>query len=274
MRVRFSSNMDNPRNAATKAFLIRGIEAAGDKVVGPQESADLQIVSGVSGRSIKDLESGDVMLLDKGYMGRAYYLRVAFGGLHSWHVLKSSAKNSKRLEAVGVSLSRTLLDPEPTSTRPVLMVAGTSQKFCDFAGLGDCTEAHTRLVSLVLSRWKHRKEPIIRYRPKKTWTGAKPIPGVQYDRRDTIDESLRDCWGVVTLASNAALDAWRLGLPAAVLGPGVLRDFADKEFPRSPVAAATRHRVFCALSYMQWLPREFGQKATWITLRSQHDRSF
>ena len=104
----------------------------------------------------------------------------------------------------------------------------------------------------------------IMYRPKPSWAEATPIPGTIYSFPDTeLALALCDCWAVVTLHSNVAVDALLAGVPVTV-AEGVARDFSTPlvqiETPRRPEG---RDQLLADIAYAQWLPSEMADGSCW-----------
>ncbi len=81
-----------------------------------------------------------------------------------------------------------------------------------------------------------------------------------------MEAALADCWAVVTLHSNVAVDALMAGIPVNV-AEGVAAEFstplAQIETPRMPEG---REQLFADIAYCQWTPAEMASGACWSHL--------
>lgn len=140
-----------------------------------------------------------------------------------------------------------------------VLLAGMSAKSAKTRGYGpqEWEMAAIERISAVTSR------PII-YRPKPSWGDANPIPGTIFSPPgQPVEAVLRDCWAVVTLHSNVAVDALLAGVPVNVW-EGVAADFstplAEIEAPRMPDG---RDQLLADIAWCQWTPAEMASGACW-----------
>ncbi len=148
--------------------------------------------------------------------------------------------------------------PWRASGRNVLL-AGLSAKSAGTRGLRP-QEWETRTAAALRQL---TARPII-YRPKPSWTGATPIPKTIFSGPEqALDAVLRDCWAVVTLHSNVAVDALAAGVPVNV-AEGVAREFSTPLFqienPRMPDG---RDHLLADIAYCQWTPKEMANGQCW-----------
>lgn len=148
--------------------------------------------------------------------------------------------------------------PWRQSGRHVLL-AGMSAKSAKTRGLGplEWELGAIERIRAVTDR------PIV-WRPKPSWADAAPIPGTIYSAPDTpLEAALRDCWAVVTLHSNVAVDALLAGVPVNV-AEGVAAEFstplAQIESPRMPYG---REQLMADIAYCQFLPSEMASGECW-----------
>lgn len=140
-----------------------------------------------------------------------------------------------------------------------VLLAGMSAKSAKTRGLGalEWEMGTIEQIKAVTDR------PIV-WRPKPSWADAAPIPGTIYSAPDTpLEAVLRDCWAVVTLHSNVAVDALLAGVPVNV-AEGVAAEFstplAQIESPRMPDG---REQMMADIAYQQWLPSEMASGSCW-----------
>lgn len=112
--------------------------------------------------------------------------------------------------------------------------------------------------------------PIL-YRPKPSWSGARPIhePGVQYY---SGKEKLRfdDLWAVVTHHSNVSVDGLACGVPAfvwfGVSKPMGLQNLNSIDEPLYPVG---REQWLNDIAYCQWSLDEMADGTCWRHLKDE-----
>lgn len=228
-------------------------------------------VKGISRRLLDDHRAAGkhVLFFDKGHT------RQKVNGEALWRVSVdadmplSTFQRERRPDDRARALAFT---PAPRWFGDRVLFAGSSQKHCDFHGLGDCT-AYARGVIKQIHAITDK--PVI-HRPKPTWRDAMPIDGVAFSRPPTtLADELKRCFVLVTHSSNAALDAILAGVPAIVLGPGIARPvaahrIADIDRPFWP-SEQTRRQWFADLAYCQWTLNEMASGEMWNTIRPQLD---
>lgn len=138
-----------------------------------------------------------------------------------------------------------------------VLVAGLSAKSAGTRGLAPL---EWEMATLEILR-RVTQRPLI-FRPKPSWSGAKPIPGTIYSPPEQpLKAVLKDCWMAVTLHSNVAVDALLAGIPVNV-AEGVARDFSTPlvqiETPRRPDG---REQLMADIAYAQWSTAEMRSGA-------------
>ncbi len=105
--------------------------------------------------------------------------------------------------------------------------------------------------------------PIV-YRPKPSWAEATPIPGTIFSYPATpVETALADCWALVTLHSNVAVDALLAGVPVNV-AEGVAAEFSTPLAQiESPLMPDGREQLMADIGWQQWLPAEMASGACW-----------
>jgi len=114
---------------------------------------------------------------------------------------------------------------------------------------------------------RYTDRPII-YRPKPSWLEAKPIPGTIFSPpSQSIMEALENAWALVTLHSNAAVDALLAGVPISA-SEGVCKNLStplsEIESPRYPTG---RDQLMCDIAYQQFNVPEMRAGIVWKHLK-------
>jgi hypothetical protein len=147
-----------------------------------------------------------------------------------------------------------------------IVLAGLSAKSAAAVGLKPL-EWETRIIEELA---KYTSRPII-YRPKPSWKGAQPIPGMAYSpRTESISVPLARAWALVTLHSNAALDALAAGVPiyapegvASVMSMPSLANIETPEYPEG------REQLFADIGYLHWTLAEMTSGKVWAHLKEE-----
>jgi hypothetical protein len=163
-----------------------------------------------------------------------------------------------------------------TATGPVIY-AGSSQKYCDFHGLGDEHDYAVELVRRI--RKKVGKDRPIVYRPKPSYTGSRPVEGAYFSRPpEMLGRLLPKAHALVTHGSHASIDAILAGVAAIVLGDGAARPVAGTSLDDllgESLVFPDREKRFAwlsAISYWQWLIGEMTSGIMWRFLREEMER--
>ncbi len=158
-----------------------------------------------------------------------------------------------------------------------IIYAGSSQKYCDFHGLGDEHEYAVELLRR--NRKKAGKDRPLIYRPKPSYTGARPVEGANFSRPpEMLGRLLPKAHALVTHGSHAAIDAILAGVPAIVLGDGAARPVAGtdlEELRNESLVFPDREKRFAwlaAISYWQYTVSEMVDGTMWRFLRDEMER--
>ncbi len=204
------------------------------------------------------------VFIDKGYtrirgsdLGTLYW-RVSVDAFQPLTYFLKTDRPSDRWDALGLPILPRQAGGE------IVLLAGSSQKFCTWHDLGEAT-AYYRKTLVELS--KHTKRELV-YRPKPSWQDAVPIKGFGYSppaAKYEVELERSHC--LVTYGSNACFEALIRGVPTLILGDGITRPLASTgchnvERPFFPNADAVR-RLAHNLAYCQWTLQEMECGKTW-----------
>jgi hypothetical protein len=208
------------------------------------------------------------VFLDKGYtrlqggpLGTLYW-RVSVDEFQPLSYFRSD-RPADRWERLGLDIADTR-----SSGRSILF-AGSSQKFCQWHGLGDATEYAAKTLRRIA---KYTDRPVV-YRPKPSWGDAVPVEGFGYSsHEDRFPTALSEAHCLVTYGSNACFEALLNGVPTVVLGDGVTRPVSDTELsavdsPRFPSYVETL-QLARDLAYCQWTVDEMAAGECWCEIQS------
>jgi len=193
------------------------------------------------------------------------FFRVSADAFQATEYFQAKPRSKDRWQALGLHVE----DWKPAKKDGKILVAGGSEKYSLWHGHeGGATGWATRAIEEVR---KYSKRDII-YRPKPSWSEAKPISGTEFSRAPTgILSELKRSWALVTFGSNAAVDAICAGVPIFVTGDGIakpmgLSDLSQIEKPWRPSDKEKMQWVY-DLSYCQWSLPEFESGEAWAILR-------
>lgn len=144
-----------------------------------------------------------------------------------------------------------------------ILIAGMSGKSAWTRGLKP-QEWEARTVE-ALRRITDR--PIV-YRPKPSWPDATPIEGTEFSGPNTtVEQALRNCWAVVTLHSNVAVDALLAGVPV-VVSEGVCTGFSGSlDTIERALTPDGREQLMADIAYCQWSVAEMVDGTCWRSIR-------
>lgn len=248
--------------------------------VEPDWQSNLAVIIGIKGHSRRishEYKRGgrQVMLVDKAYFGRTRNVRLSLNGFQPPYA-HSYQRPADRWERVK-SHHRIRVRPKRTDGAHIIF-AGSSQKYCDWHGLGDVSDYAERMCLRIdkLSRpdVDSPKRKIL-YRPKPSWAAGHPqevrlIPDTQFSSPyvNILDE-LKRCQVLVTHGSNAAVDAIIAGVPVIVQSKGAcaaepvagdcLKKLHDPYFPDD----AERLQWLANLAYCQFNINEIREGYAW-----------
>lgn len=262
------------REGRIAAALMKGIEAEGDGFVAhplngdcepdiPVRDCDVALMWGVTkARHFHAYKAVgyEAVLLDKAHVGRRNdFIRFSVASHQPTRYVMDIAAPPDRWEAHGIRLA------ERRRGRHVVL-ALSSQKYCDWHGYGDATVHATALLGKIR---RATERPIV-YRPKPSWRGARPLADGEASCPPVggrLACLLADAHALVTHGSGACVDALIAGVPTCAVGGAVttalrnteLGDIEDPDFP----ADADRLRFLCNLSYCQWTLAAIADGLAW-----------
>lgn len=272
------------REANIGAALKAGFEKHGETVevvpthefVRPDWGSQLAVVIGIKGHSKRIFEEyrrggRSPMLIDKSYVGRGEYLRISVGGFqppYAHTVKRPSDRWEKMRDALRIDVK-----PKRGKGGSYLIFAGSSQKYCDWHGLGDVSE-FAASVCTSINKTTHSGIRLL-YRPKPSWVAGhkedvRLIEGTEFSGPDVkLDKLLPKCRSLVTHGSNAAVEAVIAGVPVVVVSkdacaadPMADHDIGNVLDPSFPDDAA-RWQWLCDLAYCQFNIDEIANGTAW-----------
>lgn len=203
--------------------------------------------------------------IDLGYWGReglTGYHKIAVNDRHPTAYFQNVKHSHDRLEALRVSV-------EPWKPRAVhqhILLAGMGDKAA--AVEGKRTEAWERDAIDVIKRYSRRR---IVYRPKPSWTAAKPISGTTFSvLPQQLGDVLADCHAVVTHHSNVAVEAIVAGVPA-FCWKGLAAPMSSQDLSRieDPIFPEGRRQWAADIAYTQWNIAEMMSGKAWRHLKHE-----
>lgn len=282
-----------------------GVLACGDEFtksnagdfVEPDPKVDVACVFALKGNAKRILDGYRVMgartlLFDKGLI-RASTGQGAPSGYYRVSIDEFMPLGRiERMMRDGVSPNRWVatglrpLDRVRTKLHWPIIYAGSSQKYCDFHGLGDEHEYAVDVIRRI--RKKAGKDRPIIYRPKPSYTGALIVEGTIFSRPTgtptsdyhvgSLGDLLPKSHALVTHGSHAGIDAVLGGVPAIVLGDGAARPVAGTsldDFLSESLVFPDREKRFAwlaAISYWQYTVSEMVDGTMWRFLREEMER--
>lgn len=305
MRVRFHVVGEKQREHDVADAVGEGVKACGDEFekadagafIDPDPKVDIACVFALKGKAKQILDAYHVMgartlLFDKGLIRASTGLGAPNG---YYRVSLDEFMPLGRIERMmreGVPASRwiaTKLRPRERvrlTATGLVIYAGSSQKYCDFHGLGDEHEYAVEICRRI--RKKAGKDRPIVYRPKPSYDMGKPVEGTIFSRPSgkagkdmhigMLGDLLPRAHALVTHGSHAAIDAILAGVPAIVLGEGAARPVAatDLEELLEPMPMfPDREKRFAwmsAIAWWQWRVSEMVDGSMWRFLREEMER--
>lgn len=214
-----------------------------------------------------------VMYLDKGYIRSKNlsqelmdFYRVSINSFQPHEYMHRYVHKADRWEAHGIAP----LNQAKSNNRRFILYAGSSQKYCNFYGLGDATEYATKIIAAAKEADTLNRTVI--YRPKPSWQGAVPIKGTIFSKYGlSMEQELRHTQVLITHGSNACFEAALHGVPSIVLGEGITKSISSGKVehvrkPR-PVCQEDVLRLCYTIAYQQWTLDEFRQGGAFEYLR-------
>lgn len=193
-----------------------------------------------------------VVFVDLGYWmrrtGGRYdgYHKVTVNARHPNAYLMDKIRSHDRLARFGVRAERWRDEGQH------IILAGMSAKSAESYGYQP--EEWERWAVQELR--KHTSRRIV-YRPKPSWTGARPIDGAVMGPAQSLRDAFRSAYAVVTHHSNVAIDAIAAGIPAWCWdGAAALMSSQDLSQIDNPVRPKGREQWLANLAYCQWSTQE------------------
>lgn len=252
----------------------------GRKYQGP-DGADLYMAYGVKSRDLlraHHFAGTNWAIVDKGYVrqrgphGVEMWTRISVNETYPLNALKKAKLSDERWRKIGVRLL-----PRHTRNDGYILLAGSSQKFYDYFGLGDEARLHAKIIRRIRN---FTNRPVM-FRPKPSYSkrhqdsqDVSQLYGADYfshpDEKDGIQKALSGAHCLVTFASNSACDAIFRGIPAIVLGPHITDTVADHllsniEAPLFP-KDSLRQQWAANLAWEQWTLSEMRAGDVWAHL--------
>lgn len=267
----------NHQSVKTCTAFAQGIEASGDKAVKRSESEsdlrgfDAVVLWGfVTPCQIITKKCRDRgipwVFMDMGYWRREQdYYKVAVNDRHSTAYFMRRDHDSARWDSLGVKLQ----PRQNTSAEKVILVPGMSGKAAWSFGMADESYEQDIIAKL---QTKTKRQLV--YRPKPTFTKAKPIPGSAFDKNDPLDQMLAKTHCVVGHHSNVGSDALVAGVPVqmkfgiASHTSVCMNDLALIEAPFFPDTVRRQQWAYNA-AYCQWSVKEMATGACWRWLKQE-----
>ncbi len=296
MRVKFFVVGPKQRERDVADAAAEGIRKLGDECivatteeyVEPEVDVDVACVFALKGQAKTILDAYHVMgartlLFDKGLIRASTGLGAPTGYYRVSIDEFMPIGRIERMMREGVSANRwvaTGLRPRDrvklTETGPVIY-AGSSQKYCDFHGLGDEHEYAEDLCRRIRKQTPKKRDII--YRPKPSFNVAKPVEGTRFSRPPEMLGPLLStpAYALVTHGSHAAIDAILAGVPAVVLGPAAAQPVsatdlsALNEYPPFPEKTA-RFKWLSAIAHWQYTVPEMVDGTMWRFLRDEMEK--
>lgn len=291
MKVVFFAS-DKPREIMLAEALRSGVKTLGDdfeirrtadygddcKYEGPTPDTHVACTFGVKGKSKAILEDHRsvgraTLYLDKGYVrdkgegGHTLYTRVAVNAFHPTAYFNRIKRGPERFDSLSIKIRAK--GPKPGGH---VLFCGSSQKYCDFHGLGDATQ----YASKVLARIRKVTLKQLVYRPKPSWHEAVPIGGAAFSTgTSSIEDAMRGCHVMVTHGSNAALDAVLFGVPVIALDPdspyALIAAAPDIDAIEDAVSPSwdARYSWVQQLAWCQWTNAELASGEAWKALKEE-----
>lgn len=212
---------------------------------------------------------GSYVYVDLGYWGRKKF-RSDYGGMHKVVVNARHATEyfQRRPRPADRMAGAPILKPWRENNGNRIIVAGLSAKAAKSHGLASMEWEMSAIAMLrqITSR------PLI-YRPKPSWKEAAPIAGIEYSPCTVpIEDALRSAYALVTLHSNAAIDAIAAGVPVFASSglPSAVSFKLISEIEDPPtVSAAARYQFLADVSYCHWSRDEMASGAVWQHLKDE-----
>lgn len=219
---------DRDRDNALRPVLVSGFHKCGVQVENFKDKnlnnldTDLAVFFGVRCmRMFQECQRQGIqtLFIDKGYIDRNLYLRVALGGYQPSYFHELDYDDT-RLKRIGVKIKKQL-----RGERKLIIYAGSSEKYAKFHDLGDVNDYASDVCDKIAAEVKGQKT--ILYRPKPSWwkgyyrrgeeTPPVPKSATSMDMAQKLTHHLKSAHCLVTHGSNAAVEALIYGVPVIML---------------------------------------------------------
>lgn len=198
--------------------------------------------------------------LDLAYWHRNTHYKVSVGARHPTKYFQKVQHPNDRWLRVGGGY-RNYRGRDDGATK--ILIAGMSAKA---AWAEKCEPVESWERNAVAELHKYTDKAIV-YRPKPSWSGAKPIPGAEFNKGPLSFDNIH---AVVTHHSNVAVEGLVAGIPAfvwdGVAVPMGLQDLSKIETPYYP---RNRELWLHNVAYCQWTLEEMGNGTCWRHLKSE-----
>ncbi|OFX02444.1 MAG: hypothetical protein A3E78_11000 [Alphaproteobacteria bacterium RIFCSPHIGHO2_12_FULL_63_12] len=291
LRIRFYVSIDSSGQMKERVLSVAkslrdGARAFGDEVKfvhngdfsTPGEDVDVACCWGIIGNSSEIvsayLTAGKrVLMFDKALIRRLGnerqgHFRVGIDGPSPIKYLMRTQKSWERWESHRIEMKpRQMLEKRGT-----IVFCGSSQKYCDFYGLGDANDYAEGLFNQV--RDKLCKADLI-YRPKPSWPGFRQIQGTKHSGpTQNLLQLLKSAHVLITHGSAAAIEAIVSGVPAITLGPCAAHPVAGHSIAENImdpffVSDEARWQWACQLAWCQFTADELRSGEAWQFLKGE-----
>lgn len=260
----------------TVKAMAAGIRAAGDQAVtrGVAEHTQVDCDAAVFWGYIESCQKimrdyraakKPVVYIDLGYWQRAGsnpFFKVAVNARHPTVYFQHRPHDDARSRMFGVTPA-----PWRSGGRHILL-AGMSAK----AAWAERLEPVESFERDIVARLRSFTDREIMYRPKPSWSDAKPIPGTYFARHDNLDDLLVNAHAVVTHHSNVAVDGLVAGVPCFAWEGVALpmgRTISELTQIEEPRRREDRQRWLNDVAYTQWSIPEMRDGTVWRHLKDE-----
>jgi len=279
MKIGIIGNPDKRFDASVISSFCDGLREHGDVGVYVDRVDDITRSDAYVCIGVKDFLRGRellghdrMLMLDKaiirvrepGY-DAAEYVRLV-PDIFNWSIGFRHNAPSSRFDALGIKLRPKIEHPDEGA----LLVVGSSEKYHNMYKLVHPTD-YAQNIFTALRRYDV-KGPYC-YRPKPSWSDARPIDGTHWWVPGLLTSHLSDnktrC--VIAHGSSGAIDALIYGVPAIILGHGspacavcdgdlsVLANRGRAYFPDDDA----RYAWASSLAWAQWTRKELANGSAW-----------
>jgi predicted small metal-binding protein len=243
----------------------------------PAEDVDVACTWGVMGNSREIVEGylaagKRVLMFDKALIRRLGnerqgHFRVGMDGASPLKYMMRTIKNFERWERLRIEIQ----PRQDLERKASIVYCGSSQKYCDFYGLGDANDYAEKVFKDIQ---EHVRKSHFVYRPKPSWQGARMIEGTRFSGADeNLIRLLKSALVLVTHGSAASVEAIISGVPVISLGPSPAWPVANHalEDIRNLFFASDNARFQWASSvaWCQWTADELRSGEAWQFLKGE-----